>query len=148
HFVNPLLVCEVEFTQWTKDGLLRHPVYKGLREDKPATTVVRERVRLSPAATPAIEGQTGVADLKRLIANGRLGGGGVEVVLEGRSLKLTNLSKVLYPETGFTKGELIEYYMAISSVLLAHLRGRPLTLKRYPDGGGGEYFYEKQCPKH
>jgi bifunctional non-homologous end joining protein LigD len=74
--------------------------------------------------------------------------GGVEVVSGGVALKLTNLDKVLYPKTGFTKGELIEYYGAISPILLAHLRNRPLTLKRYPDGVESEYFYEKQCPKH
>ena len=54
----------------------------------------------------------------------------------------------MYPQTGFTKGELIDYYAAVAPVLLAHLAGRPLTLKRYPDGVEGEYFYEKRCPPH
>jgi bifunctional non-homologous end joining protein LigD len=146
HFVNPSLVCEVEFTQWTKDGLLRHPVYKGLREDKLATTVVRERVQSPPSAVS--EGHSRPVEIRQLIAEGRRVQGGVEVVLDGLALKLTNLDKVLYPKTGFTKGKLIEYYAAISPLLLAHLRCRPLTLKRYPDGVEREYFYEKQCPKH
>jgi bifunctional non-homologous end joining protein LigD len=72
----------------------------------------------------------------------------VEVEVEGRRLKLSNLDKVLYPAVGFTKGEVIDYYTRISPVLLPHLRGRPLTLKRYPDGVEGQYFYEKQCPSH
>lgn len=146
HFVNPSLVCEVEFTQWTKDGLLRHPVYKGLREDKLATTVVRERVQ--PPLPTLTNGHLGPPDIRELIAEGRRVRDGVEVVLEGLTLKLTNLDKVLYPKTGFTKVELIEYYAAISPILLTHLRCHPLTLKRYPDGVESEYFYEKQCPKH
>lgn len=71
-----------------------------------------------------------------------------EVELDGRTLRLTNLEKVLYPHTGFTKSELIRYYAEIAPVLLGHLRDRPLTLKRYPDGVRGEHFYEKQCPAH
>jgi bifunctional non-homologous end joining protein LigD len=72
----------------------------------------------------------------------------VEVEVEGRRLSLSNLDKVMYPQVGFTKGEVIDYYTRVSSALLPHLRGRPLTLKRYPDGVDGEYFYEKNCPSH
>jgi bifunctional non-homologous end joining protein LigD len=72
----------------------------------------------------------------------------VEVEVEGRRLSLSNLDKVMYPLVGFTKGELIDYYTRVSPALLPHLRGRPLTLKRYPDGVEGEYFYEKNCPSH
>ena len=71
-----------------------------------------------------------------------------EVVIEGKRLKLTNLSKVLYPKAGFTKAQAIDYYLRIAPALLPHLRDRPLTLKRYPDGVEGEYFYEKNCPAH
>jgi len=72
----------------------------------------------------------------------------VAVQVEGRELSLSNLDKVLYPETGFTKAEVIDYYSRIAPVLLPHLRNRPLTLKRYPDGVEGEAFYEKNCPSH
>jgi bifunctional non-homologous end joining protein LigD len=72
----------------------------------------------------------------------------LEVDIDGRRLSLVNLDKVFYPETGFTKGQLIDYYTRVAPVLLGHLRGRPLTLKRYPDGVTGPYFYEKQCPRH
>jgi bifunctional non-homologous end joining protein LigD len=71
-----------------------------------------------------------------------------EVEIDGRRLSLSNLDKVLYPEPGFTKGHVIEYYTRVAPVLLGHLRGRPLTLKRYPNGVEGEFFYEKQCPSH
>ncbi|HVF76617.1 MAG TPA: non-homologous end-joining DNA ligase [Acidimicrobiales bacterium] len=70
------------------------------------------------------------------------------VDIEGRQLKLSNLDKVLYPEVGFTKGEVIAYYQRISPTLLPHLASRPLTLKRYPNGVEGEFFYEKRCPSH
>jgi bifunctional non-homologous end joining protein LigD len=72
----------------------------------------------------------------------------VEVEVDGRRLRLSNLDKVMYPAVGFTKGQVIDYYTRIAPVLLPHLRGRPLTLKRYPDGVEGEHFYEKQCPSH
>jgi|SRR5689334_10284427 len=71
-----------------------------------------------------------------------------EIEVEGRQIKLSNLEKVLYPRAGFTKGQVIDYYIHIAPVLLPHLDGRPLTLKRYPNGVNGMYFYEKNCPKY
>jgi bifunctional non-homologous end joining protein LigD len=70
------------------------------------------------------------------------------VEIEGRQLKLSNLEKVLYPEAGFTKGQVIDFYMRIAPALLRQISGRPLTLKRYPNGVDGQFFYEKQCPSH
>ena len=72
----------------------------------------------------------------------------VQVEIEGKTLTLSNLDKVFYPACGFTKGQVIDYYVRIAPVLLPHLRGRPLTLKRYPDGVDGPFFYEKRCPAH
>jgi bifunctional non-homologous end joining protein LigD len=72
----------------------------------------------------------------------------LEVEVDGRVLSLSNLDKVMYPRTGFTKGQVVDYYTRIAPALLPHLRGRALTLKRYPDGVEGEFFYEKQCPAH
>jgi bifunctional non-homologous end joining protein LigD len=111
-WVEPRYVCEVEFGEWTSDGMLRHPSYKGLKE----------REALPPLA-PLMS-------------------------VEGRQLKLSNLDKVLYPQAGFTKGEVIDYYRRIAPVVLPHLDGRPLTLKRYPNGVEGQFFYEKNCPSH
>ena len=71
-----------------------------------------------------------------------------EVEVAGKHLKLSNLDKVLYPEVGFTKGQVIDYYIRVAPVLLPHLKGRPLTLKRYPEGVRGSFFYEKNCPTH
>jgi len=72
----------------------------------------------------------------------------VAVQVDGRTLTLTNLGKVLYPETGFTKAEVLDYYQRVASVLLPHIAGRPLTLKRYPEGVGGEAFFQKHVTEH
>ena len=72
----------------------------------------------------------------------------VTVEVDGRQLSLSNLDKVMYPATGFTKGQVIDYYTRVAPALLPHLRDRPLTLKRYPNGVEGGHFYEKQCPSH
>lgn len=133
-YVEPELVAEIEFRELTAEGMVRHGSFKGLREDKPARDVGIERPE-------GVDGPTKIvpqgASRKR-----------AEVTVEGRRLRLSNLDKVLYPATGFSKGELIEWYAQMSEVLLPHLRGRPLTMKRYPDGVDAAHFYEKRCPSH
>jgi bifunctional non-homologous end joining protein LigD len=125
HFVEPQLVAEIEFREMTSEGMVRHPAYKGLREDKPAVEVALEK-----ATDP--EGESLIATATKRPRNKAL------VTVEGRELELSNLDKVLYPKAGFTKGELIDWYARIAEVLLPHLRGRPLTLKRYPEGVEGK----------
>jgi bifunctional non-homologous end joining protein LigD len=71
-----------------------------------------------------------------------------ELIVESRKIQVSNLDKVLYPKVGFTKGQVIDYYIRIAPVLLPHLKDRPLTMKRYPDGVDGQFFYEKNCPSH
>jgi len=118
-FCEPRLVAEIEFTEWTTGGSLRQPTYKGLRDDKPSELVVREQTARTARTT-----------------------------VGGRELKLSNLAKVLYPQTGFTKRELIDYYAAIAPVMLGHLAGRALTVTRWPDGVEGKSFFQKQSPAH
>ena len=123
---------------------MRAPSYKGLRDDKPAVEVTGEGQ--PPAADddePAERTPDSLFDEVE-----RLPDGALAVLTEGRRLKLTNWDKVLFPETGFTKGDLIFYYARVAPVVLPHLRDRPLTLKRYPTGVGEQYFYEKQSPSH
>jgi bifunctional non-homologous end joining protein LigD len=135
-FVEPELVAEVEFREWTEGGQLRAPSYKGLRDDKPAAAVVREEIG------EAVEGED-VGDLVvREEANA------VVAEVGGREVKLSNLDKVLYPEAGFAKRDVIDYYARIAPALLPHLEGRALTLKRYPNGVNAAYFYEKNAPSH
>jgi bifunctional non-homologous end joining protein LigD len=78
----------------------------------------------------------------------RRSGGAVELEIDGRRLLLRNLDKVFYPAAGFTKRDVIEYYARVAPALLPHLQDRPLTLKRYPEGVDGPFFYEKRCPRH
>jgi bifunctional non-homologous end joining protein LigD len=128
-FCEPELVVDVEFARWTAKGNLRAAIYKGLRTDKPARQVVRED---TAAAAPSH----------------RRGAKDAETTLAGRALKLSNLDKVLYPKTGFTKGELIAYYETVAPVMLRHLAGRPLTVTRWPDGVHAKSFFQKQAPAH
>ncbi|MCW3064106.1 MAG: ligase [Solirubrobacterales bacterium] len=142
-FVEPRLVAEVEFREWTSSGMLRAPSFKGLRPDKPPDQVVREGTEpLDPPGPPPEEPAPAPAAPK--------GGGAAagEIEIEGRRLRLTNLDKVLYPAAGFTKAQAIDYAIRISRFQIPHLEGRPLTLRRYPDGVEGKSFFEKSCPTH
>jgi bifunctional non-homologous end joining protein LigD len=116
-WVRPELVAEVEFVEWTHDGRLRAPSFQGLREDKPAREVHREE------------------PLPREIRKGN------------RVLKLSNLDKVFFPEDGITKGDLLAYYRAVAPVVIPHVRERPFTLKRYPNGITADFFFQKDAPK-
>lgn len=78
----------------------------------------------------------------------RLGEGRTVLKIKGREVPVSNLNKVFYPKANFTKAQVIDYYIKVSPVLLPHLKDRPLTLKRYPDGVAGGFFYEKRCPSH
>jgi bifunctional non-homologous end joining protein LigD len=169
NFVEPKLVVEVEFSEWTNAGSLRHPSYKGLREDKDATDVVREdfsparpgprrsaggrtpREKVSSKRTKlqraSNEPDGDREQLGRLVLSGEAAKGAA-VIIEGRELKLSNLDKTLYPRAGFAKREVIEYYAAVAETLIAHLHGRALTVKRWPDGVEGKAFFQKQAPAH
>ncbi len=117
-WVEPKLVVQVEFAEWTHDGRLRAPSYKGLREDKSAEDVRREE----PIT---------------------------DVVRKGtRELKLSNLDKVFFPAERITKGDLLEYYRAVAPVLVPHLKERPFTMVRWPDGIEGKKFFQKDAPSH
>jgi len=143
HFVEPELVAEIEFANWTRDRILRHSSYKGLREDKAAADV-----RLEIPATAAEIEQPSEQPREQPYEVRRQGARVTEIEVQRRQLKLSNKDKILYPESGFTKGQLIDYYAAVAPVLLGHLAGHPVTFKRYPDGVRGKFFYEKRCPPH
>jgi bifunctional non-homologous end joining protein LigD len=149
-FVEPQLVAEVDFAEWTSAGNIRHPSYKGLREDKPAELVVREdTIGAAASARAAAEGPAELRDTEAATLTIVSKSAKSETALVGgRELKLSNSGKVLYPETGFTKGQLIEYYLTVAPVLLAHLHGRALTVTRWPDGVEGKSFFQKQSPAH
>jgi bifunctional non-homologous end joining protein LigD len=107
-WVEPRLVAEVEFVEFTHDGHLRAPSFQGLRDDKDAADVHREDSRVT----------------------------------------LSNPEKIFFPDEGITKGDLFEYYRDVAAVLVPHLRERPFTMRRYPDGATGKAFFQKDAPKH
>jgi bifunctional non-homologous end joining protein LigD len=142
-FVEPKLVAEVEFREWTTERVMRAPSFKGLRDDKPAVEVVTESGATNDPPSVDPSSPEALFDEVEHLPEGALA-----VITEGRRLKITNWDKVLYPEAGFTKGDLIAYYARLAPVVLPHLHDRPLTLKRYPNGVDAPYFYEKQSPSH
>jgi bifunctional non-homologous end joining protein LigD len=142
-FCEPRLVAEIEFREWTRSGSLRQPSYKGLREDKAPEEVVREDERHADERQDGTErAWPAPLSLREQSPNKAV------AVVEGHELKLSNRAKVLYPESGFTKGDVIDYYAAAAAVLTRHLEGRPLTVKRWPDGVEGSSFFQKQAPAH
>jgi bifunctional non-homologous end joining protein LigD len=141
-FCKPELVVEVEFAHWTASGNLRAATYKGLREDKPAEQVIREEATVGLAMEAPNRGSATDGALSVREQTAKVG----SAIVDGRELKLSNLAKVLYPSTGFSKQDLIDYYTAIAPVLIGHLAGRPLTVKRWPDGVEGKSFFQKHAP--
>jgi len=143
-WVRPELVAEVKFTQWTQDGYLRTPVFMRLREDKAPTEVQRLEVVPSPDAAPeeATSGKVG-----RILEQLDSPAQNLTVEVDGHKISLTNLDKELWPATShhhaLTKRDLLVYLTRASPYILPHLRGRPLSLSRYPDGIYGEHFYQK-----
>ncbi|MDQ6705919.1 MAG: non-homologous end-joining DNA ligase, partial [Acidobacteriota bacterium] len=135
-WVRPEVVCEVKFLNWTRDGRLRAPVFLGLRLDVDAKDCVREQA--GDAGEPEPESQPKPAPP---LLPGKEND--ATVTADGRQLKLTNLNKVYYPDDGYTKRDLLNYYDAVSSLLLPHLKDRPLSLKRYPNGIRDEFFFQK-----
>ena len=129
-WVKPELVAQIKFQNWTDDSKLRAPVFLGLRSDKSASEVEREDV-------------AEVAPKEFLPADKK------EVALEidGQSLKFSNLDKIYYPEDGFTKRDLLNYYSFVADLLLPYLKDRPLSLKRYPNGIHEPFFFQKNTPE-
>jgi bifunctional non-homologous end joining protein LigD len=121
HWVEPELVAEISYTEWTSDRRLRHPVFIGLREDKLAADVVEERAM----PTPKSQQEPAVAPT----AN--------------RRVRLTHPDKILFPDPGITKRQLAEYWQEVADVALPIIARRPLTLFRCPDGYGAQCFYQK-----
>lgn len=129
HWVEPKLVCEVRFTEWTRDGGLRHPTFLGLRDDrKPEECRREEPVRIESTTEAELEPKPPAPKP-----------GAPQVV------HVTNPKKVFWPD-GTTKGDLVGYYETVAPLLLPYLRDRPLVLTRYPDGIGGKSFFQKDAP--
>ena len=135
-WVKPVLVAEVEFTEWTQDERLRHPAFKGIRDDKAATDVVRER-----PANRAPEASSAAAVRSRRAPSDAAPTTGRDAVVAG--VRISHPDRVVYPEQGITKEALARYYATVAEHILPHLRSRPAVFVRCPDGLGQECFYQK-----
>ena len=123
-WVKPELVCQVKYANWTPDDHLRAPVFVGLRHDKPGSVVVREQVgELLPGSPKE-----------------------ATLTIDGHTLKFTNLPKLYYPDDGVSKRDVLNYYAAVADLILPHLKDRPLSLKRYPNGIKEQFFFQKDTP--
>jgi bifunctional non-homologous end joining protein LigD len=146
-WVEPDLVCEVEFTEWTPDGRLRHPSFQGLREDKQPADVHRERpvhitktmrdprpdaTETAPLAAPA----TGSARKSRPGQDAEVGG-----------VRISHPDRIIYPDTDMTKLDLAEYYSAVRDHILPFVAGRPLSMLRCPDGIGSQCFFQRHIAR-
>jgi bifunctional non-homologous end joining protein LigD len=174
HWIDPELVCEIAFTEWTEEGILRHPVFQGLREDKDLKDVVRE----NPSHLPAGESAAAESDAPKAVGRTRAAerageraqprdvapaprsrpvppstqrtsprrGKGEDTEVLG--VRVSSPEKMLFPAQGITKLELARYYEAVAEWMLPYVADRPLTLVRCPDGVGGECFYQKHGDRH
>lgn len=122
HWVRPELVCEVSFGEWTRDGKVRHSVFHGLRSDKPADAITKEPVvQQAPADTAATLPPT---------------------------LRISNPDRVIDPQSGATKIDLVRYYALVAPLMMEHLKGRPIAMVRAPDGVEGQLFFQKHLDRY
>jgi len=169
HWVRPELVAQIKFTEWTADGKLRHPVYLGLRDDKKAVDVTREKkadvrrsafdARRSGEAPPARSSARQAARPKndqrptpndivsqlQTLEDARKDG--VLQLPDGDSLKVTNLHKPFWPKLKLTKGDLMRYYARVAPFILPAVADRPLVMKRFPNGVAAQPFYQHRAPE-
>jgi bifunctional non-homologous end joining protein LigD len=124
-WLNPVLVCEVKFSNWTKAGSMRHPVFKGLRNDKTAEDIGVEKTVKAPSQAHT---QKKAEDI---------------LEVNGIPVPISNLEKIYWPDEGITKFQLIDYYIHIADYILPYLINRPQNLHRHPNGIYGESFYQK-----
>ncbi|PWU24491.1 MAG: DNA ligase D [Candidatus Rokuibacteriota bacterium] len=139
HWVKPELVAQVVFGEWTDDGRMRHPSFQGLREDKPAREVVREH----PAPLDAVANDPPPRARRAARSSTQSPAARTQSVAEVAGVRLTHPERVLYPRHGTTKRDLARFYESIADWILPHLKDRPTSLVRCPEGVDGECFYQK-----
>ena len=129
-WVRPELVCNILFSEWTDDGFMRHPIFDGLREDKSPTEVKREKPEKTADTVKKPRLTVAAREKER-------------ITIDGTPLELSHLDKIFWPDEGYTKGDMIEYYRGIAPVILPYLKDRPESMHRFPDGIYGESFFQK-----
>ncbi len=169
HWTKPSLVAQVKFTEWTDEGLLRHPIYLGMRDDVKAQTVRREqtpkvrkgakrprpaRGAKSPSASDRGWGHASAKEganaalLDQLDEIERGPNSGTLRLPDGTALEVSNLRKVFWPKLKITKGELMRYYVRVAPFILPVVNDRPLIMKRFPNGIDGKAFYQQRAPEN
>ena len=145
HWVQPKLVAQVRFTEWTSDGILRQPVYLGLRDDKRPEEVTREtKGSLGSKGSKSSEG-SGASLIEQLNFLESAKKDAFVTLPDGAELKVTNLHKVFWPKLKLTKGDLIRYYVEAAPYILPVVADRPMVMKRFPNGIDGEPFYQHRA---
>lgn len=150
-WLKPSLVCEVSFTEVTSDGVFRHPSFEGMRSDKKASEVTRETATPTTAILSDLEQEVDSNNSALLSAPKS---SGRQTLLnpteetqvkkiKGHTLKFSNLSKIYWPEDGYTKRDMLNYYYQVAAYILPYLKDRPLSLNRFPNGIHGKSFYQK-----
>jgi bifunctional non-homologous end joining protein LigD len=165
HWVRPAIVVEVKFNEWTADGKLRQPIFLGTRDDKDPRTIVREgksvqprprapakRLMVRTSARKSVRASVktpAAGPVEQALAEiEREGGDGTLRIARGVALDVTSLGKRYFPDDGFTKGDVMRYYASVAPAILPVMAGRPLVLKRSPEGVGGETFFQQKPPDH
>ncbi|MCL8535703.1 DNA ligase D [Chryseobacterium gallinarum] len=134
-WTKPELVCEIKYSEITKDGIFRHPVFVAVREDKSPEEITDSPINEKPneMKAKAPSKKTKVSEKEK------------EITLNKHIVKLTNQDKIYFPEDGITKGDVIEYYQSVASYILPYLKNRPLSLNRFPNGIEEQSFYQKDA---
>lgn len=143
HWLQPKLVCQVTFSDWTSDGQLRHPVFQGIQEDKDPLTINRQPSKVEEPVVAPVQVSPAPSALKAAPPKA----GGERLLIGGHTVQVTNLKKIYWPEEGYTKGDLIEYYRTVASFIVPYLLDRPQSLHRHPNGIAGKSFFQHDVRK-
>lgn len=165
HWTKPSFVAQVKFTEWTDEGILRHPIYLGMRDDVKPEKVRREQnpIRMGAKGARGASGATGATGLPRRSGDAAKAGAigalldqleeiergpnaGTLRLPDGHTLEVSNLRKVFWPKLKITKGQLMRYYVRVSPYILPVVDDRPLIMKRFPNGIDGKAFYQQRAP--
>lgn len=143
NWVKPEVICEVIFSEWTESGLMRHPVFKGMRSDKDPTEITKEKEVMKPEKGKKNSKNKERNSSSKKAKSKKAQEGGETLEIDGISVSVTNLEKVYWPDEGYTKFDLIDYYLKISEVIMPYLVDRPQNLNRHPNGISEDGFYQK-----
>jgi len=137
-WTKPEMICEIKYSDITRDGIFRHPVFIGIREDKDL-----KDIKDSSFTEKSKEMKTKASSKKTEVSSKEK-----EITLDKHMVKLTNQDKIYFPKDGITKGDVIDYYQSVATYILPHIKNRPLSLNRFPNGIEEQGFYQKDAGDH